>query len=78
MPVDVGWRQVRIAPLPGNLDYARGLVPSPLGVIRVEWEKAGEDQLAVRVDLPVGMDAEFVDPLGAIRTLESGSHEFHT
>lgn len=78
MPVDVGWKQVRIAPLPAGLEYARGTVPSPLGTIRVEWEKAGEDQLAVRVDLPPGMEAEFVSPLGEIRTLEAGAHEFHT
>jgi hypothetical protein len=78
MPVDVGWKQVRIAPLPAGLEYARGTVPSPLGTIRVEWEKAGEDQLAVRVDLPPGMEAEFVGPLGETRSLEAGAHQFHT
>lgn len=78
IPVEVGWKQVRIAPCPTNLDFARGVVPSPLGPIRVEWEKAGEDQLAVRVDLPENMTAEFVGPLGDTRTLEAGAHEFHT
>lgn len=78
MPVDVGWKQVRIAPLPLKLEFARGDVPSPHGTIHIEWEKAGEDQLAVRVDLPPGMTAEFVTPLGEIRMLTSGSHEFHT
>ncbi len=78
MPVDVGWKQVRIAPLAGRLEFAKGTVPSPHGLIRVEWERAAEDQLAVRVDLPPGMEAEFVSPLGEIRSLESGSHEFHT
>ena len=78
MPVDVGWKQVRITPLAGKLDFARGTVPSPLGAIRVEWEKAGEDQLAVRVDLPPGMSGEFVGPLGEVRMLEEGAHEFHT
>ncbi|MCY2952354.1 MAG: trehalase family glycosidase [Planctomycetota bacterium] len=78
MPVDIGWKQIRIAPLPGKLEFAKGIVPSPLGLIRVEWEKAGDDQLAVRVDLPPGIEAEFVSPPGEIRTLESGSHEFHT
>jgi hypothetical protein len=78
MPVDIGWKQVRIAPLAGKLEFAKGIVPSPHGLIRVEWEKAGDDQLAVRVDLPPGIEAEFVSPPGEIRTLESGSHEFHT
>lgn len=77
-PVDVGWKQIRIAPLPGKLEFARGVVPSPLGPVRVEWEQAAEDQLAVRVDLPTGMDAEFISPLGEIRSLEAGGHEFHT
>ncbi len=78
MPVEMGWKHVRIAPLAMKLEFARGRVPSPLGAIRVEWEKAGEDQLAVRVDLPRGMSAEFVSPLGQIRILEAGAHEFHT
>jgi alpha-L-rhamnosidase len=78
MPVDVGWKQVRVAPVVMKLDFARGTVPSPLGPVRVEWERAGEDQLAVRVELPQGMTGEFVGPLGESRTLESGAQEFHT
>lgn len=78
VPVDVGWKQVRIAPLPAGLEFARGVVPTPLGPVRVDWEKAGEDQLAVRIELPEGMEGEFVGPLGESRTLEAGSHEFHT
>ena len=78
MPVDVGWKQVRIAPLPGKLDFAKGIVPSPLGPIRVEWEKSADDQLAVRVDLPPGMNGEFVGPLAEIRNLPPGNYEFHT
>jgi hypothetical protein len=77
-PVDVGWSRVMIAPLPGKLDFARGTVPSPLGPIRVEWEKAAGDQLAVRVELPEGMEGEFVDPMGGSRTLPAGNHEFNT
>ena len=69
---------MRIAPLIGNLEFARGAVPSPHGTIRVEWEKVGEDQLAVRVELPEGIDGEFVGPLGETRELESGASEFHT
>jgi hypothetical protein len=53
-------------------------VPTPLGKIRVEWEKAGDDQLAVRIDIPPGMAADFVGPLGENRVLKSGSNEFHT
>jgi hypothetical protein len=75
---EAGWKRVRIAPLVGALEFARGVVPSPLGPIRVEWEKVGEDQLAVRVELPEGMEAEFCGPLGEKRALEGGATEFHT
>jgi hypothetical protein len=34
--------------------------------------------LAVRVELPEGIDGEFVGPLGETRELESGASEFHT
>jgi alpha-L-rhamnosidase len=77
-PIAIGWKRVRIAPLVGTLEFARGTVPSPLGTIRVEWEKVGEDQLAVRIELPPGTQGEFVGPLGETRQLESGASEFHT
>ncbi len=77
-PAEPGWKRVRIAPLPAGLDFARGVIPSPAGPIRVEWEKVEEDQLAVRVDLPEGMTAEFVSPLGATRTIGAGKNEFQT
>jgi alpha-L-rhamnosidase len=78
IPVSAGWKRVRIAPLVGALEFARGVVPSPLGLIRVEWEKVGEDQLVVRVELPEGMEAQFIGPLGETRDLDSGASEFHT
>lgn len=77
-PIEAGWARVRIAPLIGALEFARGTVPSPRGLIRVEWEKAGDDQLAVRVELPEDTQGEFVGPLGETRMLESGASEFHT
>jgi hypothetical protein len=76
--LEAGWRKARIAPHCGELDYARGTVPTPLGLIRVEWEKVSEDQLAVSIEVPEGMDASFVAPSGESRTLDAGSNEFHT
>jgi hypothetical protein len=61
-----------------GLDFAKGTVPTPLGKIRVEWEKAGEDQLAVRVEVPNEMEAEFISPLGEGRALRAGLNEFNT
>jgi hypothetical protein len=76
--VATAWKRVRIEPLTGELDFARGTTPSPMGPIRVEWEKVGDDQLAVRVELPEGIEGEFVDPLGESRQLDAGASEFHT
>ncbi len=77
-PTAPGWTTVRIEPRPGILDYCRGSVPTPSGPLRVEWEKAGEDQLAVVIDVPDGLTAEFVAPDGSTRELEAGVNEFHT
>ena len=79
VPEAPGWTRIRIAPCPaGDLEYARGMIPSPLGAIRIEWEKAGDDQLAVRADLPAGMSGQFISPGGHSRELHEGGQEFHT
>ncbi len=78
MPAAPGWRKVRIAPMVEGLEFARGVVPSPAGLIHVDWEHAGDDQLAVRVEIPPGAEAEFVSPAGETRTLGPGAHEFQT
>jgi hypothetical protein len=77
-PLNPGWTKLRIAPFPGNLEFARGVVPTPRGVLKVEWEKAGEDQLAVRLDIPDGLEVEFISPDGHARETETGANEFHT
>jgi alpha-L-rhamnosidase len=77
-PVTPGWTKLRIAPFPGKLEFARGVVPTPRGLLRVEWEKSGEDQLAVRLDVPEGLEVEFVSPDGRVREVEAGANEFHT
>jgi hypothetical protein len=77
-PVGPGWTRLRIAPFPGKLEFARGVVPTPRGPLRVEWEKAGDDQLAVRLDVPDGLEVEFVSPDGRVREIEAGANEFHT
>ena len=69
---------MRIAPVPETLEFARGVVPTPHGPLRVEWEKGGEDQLAVRVEVPEGLTAEFVSPDGQRQELDAGVNEFHT
>jgi alpha-L-rhamnosidase len=73
-----GWTKVRIEPFPEALEFARGEIPTPQGTLRVEWEKAGDDQLAVRIDIPEGITAEFISPAGEKRELDTGANEFHT
>jgi hypothetical protein len=71
-----GWKEVRIAPVPCGLEYARGEVPTPFGLIKVDWENVGDDQLAVKVELPEGIEGEFISPTGGTRALFAGSQEF--
>ena len=40
-PSAPGFRSVRVHPLPGDLAWARGSVPTPRGEITVEWERKG-------------------------------------
>jgi hypothetical protein len=77
-PTTPGWTTVRIKPFIGDLDFARGTIPTPWGPLVIEWEKAGEDQLAVRLEVPEGLEAQFVSPDGQVRELASGANEFHT
>jgi hypothetical protein len=75
-PTEAGWRRVRIAPFCQGLQYARGVVPSPLGDVQVEWERTSRGDLAVRLDIPSDMEAQFVAPDGRTRILPSGAHAF--
>ncbi|MAT93686.1 MAG: alpha-L-rhamnosidase [Halioglobus sp.] len=54
-PLAPGWESVRIRPVPGNLAHASGKVPTVRGPIRVDWQRGGTFQLALR--LPVGVRA---------------------
>jgi hypothetical protein len=78
VPTEPGWKNIRIQPIATKLEFARGVVPSPFGPISIEWERSEDDQLAVHIQIPDGITAQFVGPLGEKRTLEAGSHEFHT
>lgn len=42
-PATPGFRSVRVRPQPGDLAWARGSVPTPLGEITVEWERKGSE-----------------------------------
>lgn len=60
-PLVPGWSRVRIEPRSLGLENARGRVPTPHGVIGIEWER---DELSWRLDieLPAGIVAEISLP----------------
>lgn len=56
-PAVPGYKKVRIAPVPGYLTNASGIVKTPAGMVRVSWEI--EDG-AFKIDYEVPQDMEVV------------------
>ncbi len=73
-PTADGYRSVRIKPYVDSygLDFAKGTVPTPAGLISVSWEKK-EGELILSVDLPEGVPGEIVLPDGTAFEQEQGS-----
>ena len=63
-PSSPGFATVAIRPTLCDLDFARGVVPSPLGDIAVDWQRQ-RDQLTLKVTIPPGMRATIALPVGA-------------
>jgi hypothetical protein len=58
--LDPGWKQARIRPTPCGLEFAKGKVPTPVGIIHVAWENKNAFQM--RIELPAGMTAKLEVP----------------
>ena len=71
-PTGPGFETCRIHPQTADLDWARGVVPTPKGNIEVEWSRADE-RLNLTVAVPQTINAELI--LDWART--SGSHLRH-
>lgn len=54
-PHEPGWSIARIRPVTGDLAFANGKVPTPLGPIRIEWRRGEAFSLAL--NMPEGMSA---------------------
>ena len=52
-PLAPGFSEVAIAPQPGDLAWARGDVPTPHGIVHVEWTRA-DGRFTLRINLPAG------------------------
>lgn len=74
-PLSAGFSEFEIAPAPCDLEWARGIVPSPKGNIPVAWEKKG-DTFLLEVTVPAGSKAKvrFPGKEKAV-TLKPGSHK---
>lgn len=78
LPLEPGFARLRFSPQPADLAFARGVFPTVVGDVRVDWTRSG-DQLAIALELPEGMRAELVDPPGfrfaaGPRELAAGKH----
>ena len=54
-PVEVGCKTVRIKPFLGDLKWAEGSFPTPLGVIKVRHEKQADGTLKSDIRAPAGI-----------------------
>ncbi len=70
-PAQPGFSEFKLAPQPGDLTEAKGVIPTPHGLIHVEWHRTAPGKLKVLVDVPAGTRAVTVS--GAVHG--PGRHE---
>lgn len=70
----VGWREVLIAPEPGETRMAEGKVGTPHGDISVRWEIVG-DEFRLRATVPHGLRCQFRPPTGFGQATELSAGE---
>ncbi|WP_240420410.1 family 78 glycoside hydrolase catalytic domain [Paenibacillus periandrae] len=65
-PLTPGWTQVKVAPSPGDLRYAKGRIPLPVqGCIEVSWKLDAQQRLfQIRVSAPKEIQLEVECPTG--------------
>lgn len=54
-PTEPGYATVVFDPRPGDLMWARGVVPTPRGDIRVEWRRGADGRMDAKVHAPAGV-----------------------
>lgn len=70
-PGSIGWKNVFIAPNPGNLEYALASFDSPRGQIAVTWRQT-KDQFEMTITTPRGMFVDAIFPNGEKRHVTPG------
>ena len=61
-PAEPGFARCRIEPHLGSLQWAKGVVPTPRGDVRVSWRRSEKGRLTFEIETPAGMRAELVLP----------------
>lgn len=59
-PSAPGFEKVKIAPNLGSLEWAKGEMPHPKGMIRVEYKRTGDKGIEAVISLPKGLTGTFV------------------
>lgn len=67
-----GFKRVEIRPFVGGLTWAKGVVPTPKGDIKIDWKKA--EKFSIQLSIPQGVTADVVLPNGETQTVEAGEH----
>jgi alpha-L-rhamnosidase len=78
LPLEPGFRRLRVAPQLGDLESARGVFPSVRGDVYVGWKRE-EGGLRLAVTVPEGAQAEVVAPpgfSGEVGVVGAGTHRF--
>jgi hypothetical protein len=55
-PIKPGFTEVIFDPRPGDLTWAKGIVPTPLGDIRVSWTKNQAGRIMADIHAPRGIN----------------------
>lgn len=55
-PAAPGFKSVRIAPHPGDLRWCRGVMPTPMGPVAVQWESREDGRFSLTATVPEGME----------------------
>lgn len=73
-PVAQGFKRIRVAPQIADLEFARGIYPTPHGGVGVAWQRQGE-HVTLKVTVPAGCEAEVRGPgTSAASGTSTGTH----
>lgn len=59
IPTEPGYKKVKICPHFGDLEWARGVIPTPQGNIEVSWKKTENGEYDIKVKSPVPYEIEY-------------------